>query len=38
MLMVVSKNFDTQAWANSRRDAFALLEIVRIVEEENGNA
>jgi hypothetical protein len=33
MLMTVPKHFDTQAWANSRKDAFALLEIVRIVEE-----
>lgn len=33
MLMVVPSSFDTQAWAESRREAFALLEIIRIVEE-----
>ena len=34
MLMVVPSSFDTQAWAQSRREAFALLEIIRIVEDE----
>jgi hypothetical protein len=33
MLMVVPTDFDTQTWAESRREAFALLEIVRVVEE-----
>lgn len=34
LLMVVPSSFDTQAWAESRREAFALLEIIRIVEDE----
>jgi hypothetical protein len=33
-LMVVPSSFDTQAWAESRREAFALLEIIRILEDE----
>ena len=32
MLMTVPSSFDTQAWAESRREAFALLKIVRIME------
>ncbi len=34
LLMVVPSSFDTQAWAESRREAFALLEITRIMEDE----
>lgn len=34
LLMVVPSSFDTQAWAESRREAFALLKIVQIEEDE----
>ena len=37
MLMVVPSSFDTQTWAESRRGAFALLQIVRILEEEGND-
>ena len=30
---VVSAVFDTQAWAETRRASFALLEIVQVVEQ-----
>ena len=33
-LMVVPSSFDTQTWAESRREAFALLKIIRILEDE----
>ncbi len=31
---VVNADFDTQAWANSRREAFALLEVIRVEEDQ----
>ena len=33
-LLTVSADFDLQTWAESRRDAFKLLRIVRLVTEE----
>ena len=30
---VVPATFDTQAWAQSRKASFALLEIVQVVEQ-----
>lgn len=33
LLFVVAEAFDTQAWAETRRKAFALLGVVKIVEE-----
>lgn len=35
LLMVVPNSFNTQAWAQSRQEAFALLEIVRILEQQS---
>lgn len=33
LLFVAAVDFDTQAWAETRRKAFALLGVVKIVEE-----
>ena len=33
LLRVVPTNFDTQTWANNRRDSLTFLGIVRIIEE-----
>jgi hypothetical protein len=33
LAFVTSVDFDTQAWANDRRDVFALLQVVRVVED-----
>jgi hypothetical protein len=33
LAFVAPAAFDTQAWAQSRREAFALLRVVRVVEE-----
>jgi hypothetical protein len=34
LAFVAPMSFDVQAWANSRRQAFALLRIVRVVVDE----
>lgn len=33
-VMLVPKSFDTQAWANARVASFALLQVVRVIENE----
>lgn len=32
LAFVVSADFDTQAWANSRREAFRILDVVKVEE------
>lgn len=32
LLFVAPVDFDTQAWAQSRRQAFAMLDVVRVTE------
>jgi hypothetical protein len=38
LCFVVPHDFDTQAWAESRRGTFRILNIVRVVEEIVANA
>ena len=35
LIMVVPKEFDTQTWANSRIEAFKLLEVERILDQDS---